>query len=87
MGKRTGKLPQIRVEPELELAAYRLASRDNRDLSDYLRIVITKHIVAHASTVLGMAGMVNLLRALQRPEGDAPSMEFAETDFDDGAGA
>lgn len=49
--KCTAQLPPLRITERLETALMRLAARDDRALSDYLRIVLEKHAFGHAASV------------------------------------
>jgi len=49
--KCTAQLPPLRVSERLEMALMRLAARDERVLSDYIRIVLEHHVFGHAGTV------------------------------------
>lgn len=44
-------LPPVRVSDSLERALMRLAARDDRSLSEYIRMVLTRHAFGHGSTV------------------------------------
>jgi hypothetical protein len=50
--KCTSQLPPLRVSERLEQALMRLAARDDRALSDYLRLVLERHAFGHAVSVL-----------------------------------
>ena len=41
-------LPPVRVSDTLERALMRLAARDDRSLSEYIRLVLTRHALGHA---------------------------------------
>ncbi len=45
--KRTVSLPSVRIREELEIALLRLANRDHRVLSDYIRVVLERHCFGH----------------------------------------
>lgn len=49
--KRTRQLPPLRVTEELEIALLRLAAHHERDLSDYLRRVLERHVFGHGVTL------------------------------------
>lgn len=49
--KCTAELPQIRISERLEQALNRLAARDDRKLSDYVRLILERHAFGHASSV------------------------------------
>lgn len=51
MEKRTAQLPAIRVGESLEQALMRLASRDERSLSDYLHRLLWRHAFGHAASL------------------------------------
>lgn len=42
-------LPSLRVTECLELALMRLAAADDRSLSDYVRLVLERHVFGHAA--------------------------------------
>ena len=56
--KCTHNLPTVRVSETLAVALMKLASRDERALSDYIRRVLTQHAFGHGSTVADEAGAV-----------------------------
>lgn len=45
------QLPPIRVSDTLERALMRLASADDRSLSEYIRLVLTRHVMGHGATL------------------------------------
>ncbi len=49
--KCTATLPPMRVGEPLEQALMRLAARDDRALSDYVRLVLERHCFGHAQSV------------------------------------
>lgn len=49
--KRTVSLPPIRVSDTLEGALMRLAARDDRTLSEYVRRVLERHVFGHAGSL------------------------------------
>ena len=49
--KRTVSLPTVRVPETLETALLRLAARDDRTLSDYLRRVLERHAFGHVGSL------------------------------------
>ena len=51
MEKCTRQLPAIRVTETLETALMRLASQDERSLSEYIKLVLNHHVFGHASSV------------------------------------
>lgn len=46
------QLPTIRISDSLETALMRLAARDERSLSEYIRLTLERHAFGHASSVL-----------------------------------
>ena len=42
-------LPPVRVSDALESALMRLAARDDRSLSEYIRLVLARHAMGHAA--------------------------------------
>lgn len=46
--KCTHQLPPIRVPESLETALMRLAARDERSLSEYVKLVLSRHVHGHA---------------------------------------
>lgn len=57
--KRTRQLPNIRVSESLEMALMRLASRDERSLSDYVWRVLEKHCFGHGASLGDEGGAGN----------------------------
>ncbi len=49
--KRTQQLPPVRVGEMLETALHRLACKDDRALSEYIRLVLEKHCFGHGLSV------------------------------------
>jgi hypothetical protein len=49
--KCTSTLPALRVSERLETALMRLAARDDRALSDYIRLVLERHAFGHAGSL------------------------------------
>lgn len=45
------QLPPVRVSETLERALMRLAAADDRSLSEYIRIVLTRHVMGHVATL------------------------------------
>jgi len=45
------QLPPIRVGDTLERRLMQLAALDERSLSEYIRLVLQKHVFGHAATV------------------------------------
>lgn len=65
--KRVKNLPTVRVSEDLEMGLMRLAARQDRTLSEYIRQVLTRHVFGHgASTVGGSEPEDNQNRASQR---------------------
>lgn len=46
--KCTRNLPPVRVPESLEVALMRLAARDDRTLSEYIKLVLSRHAFGHA---------------------------------------
>ena len=63
--KRIRQLPNIRVSESLETALMRLASRDERALSDYVWRVLEKHVFGHAASLAEDDEARNGLHAVQ----------------------
>ena len=61
--KRIRQLPPLRVDEALELQLLRLASVDDRSLSEYIRLVLERHVFGHARSVSGDSVDVNPERA------------------------
>lgn len=59
------QLPTIRISDSLETALMRLAARDERALSDYIRLTLERHAFGHASSVMRDDGTVSDFGALQ----------------------
>jgi hypothetical protein len=49
--KAVRSLPSIRVEEPLEIALMRLAQREERKLSDYIKRVLRQHVFGHAESL------------------------------------
>lgn len=64
------QLPTIRVSETLETVLMRLASRDDRSLSEYMRMVLERHAFGHANSVLRSEAQVTDFGALQRRDDD-----------------
>lgn len=62
--KRICQLPSIRVSESLEMALMRLASRDERSLSDYVWRVLEKHCFGHGASLTDEASAGNDSSAL-----------------------
>ena len=59
------QLPTIRISDTLETALMRLAARDERSLSEYIRLSLERHAFGHAASVLRDDGTVTDFGALQ----------------------
>jgi hypothetical protein len=59
------QLPTIRISEPLETALMRMAARDDRTLSEYIRLVLERHAFGHASSVLRDESGVSDFGALQ----------------------
>jgi hypothetical protein len=46
-------LPTIRISDSLEVALMRMAARDGRSLSEYIRLTLDRHAFGHAASVMG----------------------------------
>lgn len=44
MSRKSGKIPRIRVTPEMQGKLERLAADDSRTMSDYVRLVLKQHL-------------------------------------------
>ena len=62
--KCTRSLPQVRVGESLETALMRLASQQDRSLSDYVRKVLEVHVFGHARSVVRALDQRNANSAL-----------------------
>lgn len=51
MEKCTRSLPPIRVDESLETALMRLAANDDRKLSEYIKLVLARHVYGHGASV------------------------------------
>lgn len=49
--KRTRQLPPVRIDEQLEVALMRLAMRDERSVTEYVRLVLERHAFGHARMV------------------------------------
>ena len=49
--KCTRQLPPVRVPESLEVVLMRLASSNERSLSEYIKLVLAHHAFGHAATV------------------------------------
>lgn len=49
--KATSNLPALRVTERLETALMRLAARDERSLSDYIRLTLERHAFGHGASL------------------------------------
>lgn len=63
--KRIRQLPNIRISESLEMALMRLASHDERSLSDYVWRVLEKHVFGHATSLGHADGVRNEFHAQQ----------------------
>ena len=59
------QLPTIRITESLETALMRLAARDERVLSDYIRLTLERHAFGHAISVMRDDASVSDFGALQ----------------------
>lgn len=59
------QLPTIRISDPLETALMRLAARDERSLSEYIRLTLERHAFGHATSVFRDDGTVTDFGALQ----------------------
>lgn len=53
--KCTRQLPPVRVPESLEMGLLRLAARDDRSLSEYIKLTLSRHVFGHAPTVDALA--------------------------------
>ena len=60
------QLPAIRITESLETALMRLAARDDRTLSEFIRLVLERHAFGHAASVVQEDEVVSLVSASQR---------------------
>lgn len=67
--KKIVSIPPIRVDERLEIALNRMANREDRKLSDYIRLVLARHAFGHAESVERGEGERTDFGALQS---DAP---------------
>lgn len=63
--KTTATLPSIRITERLELALLRAAARDQRVLSDYVRVVLERHCFGHAASLADEAASCQQCNAVQ----------------------
>lgn len=49
--KCTRQLPPVRIPESLEMALHRLAARDERSLSDYVKLILNRHCFGHGSSL------------------------------------
>jgi hypothetical protein len=49
--KCTRQLPAVRVSESVETSLMRLAARDERTLSEYIRLTLERHVFGHARTL------------------------------------
>jgi len=49
--KCTRQLPAVRVSESVETGLMRLAARDERTLSEYVRLVLERHLFGHARSI------------------------------------
>lgn len=61
--KCTRQLPPIRVTESLEMALHRLAARDERTFSEYIKLVLSRHAFGHGFSVDAIADAGNDERA------------------------
>jgi hypothetical protein len=59
------QLPTIRISDTLETVLMRLAARDDRKLSEYVRLVLERHAFGHALSVPSDDTAVSEFGALQ----------------------
>jgi hypothetical protein len=59
------QLPTIRISETLETVLMRMAARDDRTLSEYVRLVLERHAFGHAGSVLRDESGVSDFSALQ----------------------
>ena len=64
--KCTRALPQVRVGESLETALMRLASHEERTLSDYIRKALESHVFGHARMVFRATDSRNQSGVMQR---------------------
>lgn len=64
------QLPAIRVTEATETALMRLAARDDRTLSEYVRMIMERHCFGHGASVMRGGDSVQEERALQRSADD-----------------
>lgn len=49
--KCTRQLPPVRIPESLEMALHRLAARDERSLSEYIKLILSRHCFGHGSSL------------------------------------
>ena len=49
--KCTAQLPPLRISESLEHRLMRLAAKDDRSLSDYVKLILVKHVYGHAASL------------------------------------
>ena len=49
--KRITQLPPVRCSDTLETALLRLAAQDDRKLTEYIRLVLERHVFGHAGSL------------------------------------
>jgi hypothetical protein len=64
--KRIRSLPTVRISESLETRLMRLAARDDRTLSEYVRRVLEAHVFGHAVSLGDEGSHVAVIRAMQR---------------------
>jgi hypothetical protein len=63
--KCTRQLPAIRISETTETALMRLAARDERSLSEYIRLTLERHAFGHAASLVADDASVSGFGALQ----------------------
>lgn len=64
------QLPPIRVSDSLESALMRMAARDERSLSEYVRLTLDRHAFGHAPSLSRDDAISTDFSALQRDADD-----------------
>lgn len=59
------QLPTIRISDTLEMLLMRMAAQDDRKLSEYVRLVLERHVFGHAASLKQEDGTVADFGALQ----------------------
>lgn len=54
------QLPPVRVPESLETALMRLAAQDDRPLSDYIKVVLSRHVFGHGCSLDQLDGEGNV---------------------------